>query len=129
MVIQKQRDLQVNPVFVSAHRANRSRVYSLGSLGGFPLDQNRFTQRRSFLLNPPGIGQNHVGPVHLLDGFPNLSSENQKERIEGKTSPAILKHTRAGKQNVIEEVEQAGLVLESETDLLKANCYLRIRRP
>jgi ubiquinone/menaquinone biosynthesis C-methylase UbiE len=51
------------------------------------------------------------------------------ERIEGKTSPAILKHVRAGKQTVIEEVEQAGFVLESETDLLEQNYYLRFRRP
>jgi hypothetical protein len=30
---------------------------------------------------------------------------------------------------VIDEVEQAGFVLESETDLLEENYYLRFRRP
>ena len=51
------------------------------------------------------------------------------ERIEGKTSPGILQHVRADKQTVIEEVKQAGFVLESETDLLEENYYLRFRRP
>jgi len=51
------------------------------------------------------------------------------ERIEGKTSPGILKHVRAGKQTVIEEAEQAGFVLDSETQLLEQNYYLRFRRP
>jgi len=51
------------------------------------------------------------------------------ERIEGKTSPTILKHVRAGKQTVIEEVKQAGFVFESEIDLLEQNYYLRFRRP
>jgi predicted methyltransferase len=51
------------------------------------------------------------------------------ERIEGKSTPAILGHVRAGKPTVIDEVEQAGFVLESETDLLEENYYLRFRRP
>ncbi|MBW2381844.1 MAG: hypothetical protein JRG70_20315 [Deltaproteobacteria bacterium] len=51
------------------------------------------------------------------------------ERIEGKTSPGILQHVRADKQTVIEEVKQAGFVLQSETDLLEENYYLRFRRP
>ncbi|MBW2190646.1 MAG: class I SAM-dependent methyltransferase [Deltaproteobacteria bacterium] len=51
------------------------------------------------------------------------------ERIEGKTIPAILSHVRAGKQTVIDEVSQAGFVLESETELLEQNYYLHFRRP
>jgi predicted methyltransferase len=51
------------------------------------------------------------------------------ERIEGESLPAILKHVRADKQTVIDEVSQAGFVLESETDLLQQNYYLHFRRP
>lgn len=51
------------------------------------------------------------------------------ERIEGKTSPTMLKHVRADKQTVIEEISRAGFVLESETELLEENYYLRFRRP
>jgi len=51
------------------------------------------------------------------------------ERIEGKTRPATLQHVRADKQTVIEEVSGAGFVLESETDLLDENYYLRFHRP
>jgi len=51
------------------------------------------------------------------------------DRIEGETSPAILKHVRADKLTVIDEVQQAGFVLESETDLLQQNYYLSFRRP
>ena len=51
------------------------------------------------------------------------------ERIEGKPPPAILSHVRAGKQTVIDEVSQAGFVLESETELLEQNYYLHFRRP
>jgi ubiquinone/menaquinone biosynthesis C-methylase UbiE len=51
------------------------------------------------------------------------------ERIEGKTIPGMLKHVRADKQTVIDEVSRAGFVLESETDLLEQNYYLHFRRP
>ena len=51
------------------------------------------------------------------------------ERMEGETSPAILKHVRADKRTVIEEIQGAGFVLESETDLLQQNYYLSFRRP
>jgi len=51
------------------------------------------------------------------------------ERIEGESLPAILKHVRADKQTVIDEVSQAGFVLEAETDLLQQNYYLHFRRP
>jgi len=51
------------------------------------------------------------------------------ERIEGTTSPAMLKHVRTDKQTVIEEVSRAGFVFESENDLLEENYYLRFVRP
>ena len=51
------------------------------------------------------------------------------ERIEGKTTPPILKHVRAGKETVIDEVSQAGFVLVSETELLEQNYYLLFARP
>jgi len=51
------------------------------------------------------------------------------ERIEGKTSDAMFQHVRADKQTVIVEVRRAGFVLESETDLLEENYYLRFVRP
>ena len=51
------------------------------------------------------------------------------ERAEGHASPAILTHVRATKETVIEEVEQAGFVFESEVELLQENYYLRFVRP
>jgi len=51
------------------------------------------------------------------------------KRVEGESSPSVLRHVRAGKAKVIGEVEQAGFVFESETDLLEENYYLHFRRP
>ncbi|MGB5522024.1 MAG: methyltransferase domain-containing protein [Polyangiales bacterium] len=51
------------------------------------------------------------------------------KRPEGQSSPAILTHVRAGKAMVIEELEQAGFILTSETGLLEENYYLHFRRP
>jgi ubiquinone/menaquinone biosynthesis C-methylase UbiE len=51
------------------------------------------------------------------------------KRPEGRSSPAVLRHVRAGKAIVIEELEQAGFILMSETDLLEENYYLHFRRP
>jgi len=51
------------------------------------------------------------------------------KRVEGESSPGVLQHVRAGKAEVIEEVEQAGFVFEVETDLLRENYYLYFRRP
>lgn len=51
------------------------------------------------------------------------------ERIEGTTNVATMKHVRAGKQTVIDEVSRAGFVLESEVELLDENYYLHFRRP
>lgn len=51
------------------------------------------------------------------------------KREEGESSPGVLKHVRAGKAIVIEEVEHAGFVFGSETELLDENYFLRFRRP
>jgi len=51
------------------------------------------------------------------------------ERTEGHASPAILRHVRASKEAVIEEVQQAGFIFESEVELLEKNYYLRFVRP
>jgi predicted methyltransferase len=50
------------------------------------------------------------------------------KRGEG-ASPSTLRHIRADKATVIAEVEQAGFVFESETDLLVENYYLHFKRP
>ncbi|MDH3652797.1 MAG: class I SAM-dependent methyltransferase [Myxococcales bacterium] len=51
------------------------------------------------------------------------------KRVEGESSASVLKHVRAGKAAVIEEVERAGFVFQSETELLEENYYLHFRRP
>ncbi len=51
------------------------------------------------------------------------------KRVEGESSPGVLRHVRAGKAEVIGEVERAGFVFRSETDLLEENYYLHFRRP
>lgn len=51
------------------------------------------------------------------------------KRVAGESSPSVLRHVRAGKAEVIEEVEQAGFVFWSETKLLEENYYLHFRRP
>lgn len=51
------------------------------------------------------------------------------KRVEGESSSSVLRHVRAGKAKVIGEVEQAGFVFGSETDLLEENYYLYFRRP
>jgi ubiquinone/menaquinone biosynthesis C-methylase UbiE len=50
------------------------------------------------------------------------------ERVEGESSASVLRHVRASKAKVIEEVEQAGFVFRSETELLQENYYLHFRR-
>ena len=51
------------------------------------------------------------------------------KRVEGESGPGVLRHVRAGKAEVIGEIEQAGFVLRSETDLLEENYYLYFGRP
>ncbi|MBT8469603.1 MAG: class I SAM-dependent methyltransferase [Deltaproteobacteria bacterium] len=51
------------------------------------------------------------------------------KRVEGESSPSVLRHVRAGEATVIDEVEQAGFVFQSKTELLEENYYLHFRRP
>ncbi|NNE20909.1 MAG: SAM-dependent methyltransferase, partial [Myxococcales bacterium] len=51
------------------------------------------------------------------------------KRVEGESSPRVLRHVRAGEVTVIDEVEQAGFVFQSKTELLEENYYLHFRRP
>ncbi len=51
------------------------------------------------------------------------------KRVEGESSPSVLRHVRASKAAVIGEVEQAGFVFRSETELLEENYYLYFLRP
>ncbi|OGI37931.1 MAG: methyltransferase type 11, partial [Candidatus Muproteobacteria bacterium RBG_16_62_13] len=50
------------------------------------------------------------------------------ERIPGKSSAWILGHVRAGREQVIREIEAAGFRLIDQPVLLKENFYLRFRR-
>ena len=50
------------------------------------------------------------------------------ERIPGKSSAWILGHVRAGREQVIREIESAGFRLIDQPALLKENFYLRFRR-
>jgi ubiquinone/menaquinone biosynthesis C-methylase UbiE len=47
------------------------------------------------------------------------------ERVEGKSSAWVLGHVRAGKKQVIHEIETAGFRLVDDNGLLKENFYLR----
>jgi predicted methyltransferase len=53
------------------------------------------------------------------------------ERIPGKTPQWLLEHVRAGKDDVIREIEAAGFALEREVPVagLSDNYVLRFRRP
>jgi FkbM family methyltransferase len=53
------------------------------------------------------------------------------ERIEGRSPDWILEHVRAGKAEVIREIEAAGFALEREIPIegLSDNYVLRFRRP
>lgn len=49
-------------------------------------------------------------------------------RIPGLSSPWVMDHVRAGKQQVISEVEEAGFALVEERDLLRESYFLRFRK-
>ncbi len=51
------------------------------------------------------------------------------KRIEGVTDPGILRHVRAGQEQVTEEITAAGFVLEESVDLLEENYILKFRWP
>ena len=50
------------------------------------------------------------------------------ERVEGKSTAWVLDHVRAGKNQVIREIEAAGFRLAADTGLLKENFYLRFEK-
>jgi predicted methyltransferase len=50
------------------------------------------------------------------------------ERIPGKSSAWVLGHVRAGREQVIREIEAAGFRLIDQPALLRENFYLRFRR-
>ncbi len=50
------------------------------------------------------------------------------ERIEGRSSAWVLDHVRAGKEQVIREIEAAGFRLVADERLLKENFFLRFTK-
>jgi len=50
------------------------------------------------------------------------------ERTEGKSSAWVLDHVRAGKEQVIREIEAAGFRLAADEKLLKENFFLRFTK-
>lgn len=50
------------------------------------------------------------------------------ERVEGKSTAWVLEHVRAGKKQVIGEIQAAGFHLTDDTGLLKDNFYLRFEK-
>jgi predicted methyltransferase len=51
------------------------------------------------------------------------------QRIEGKSSPWVMHHVRAGKEQVMREVEAGGFRLVEDRPLLRENFFLRFTRP
>lgn len=49
-------------------------------------------------------------------------------RVPGLSSPWVMSHVRAGRQQVISEVEAAGFELVEDSDLLRTNYFLEFRR-
>jgi predicted methyltransferase len=49
-------------------------------------------------------------------------------RIPGVSSPWVMSHVRAGRDEVIEELKAAGFTLVGEEDFLRENYFLRFRR-
>jgi len=49
-------------------------------------------------------------------------------RIPGKSPAWLLEHVRAGEDEVIEEIEQAGFELVAKSDLLKDSYFLKFER-
>jgi ubiquinone/menaquinone biosynthesis C-methylase UbiE len=49
-------------------------------------------------------------------------------RIQGESSPWVMSHVRANREEVIEELLKAGFVLSGEEDFLRENYFLRFRK-
>ena len=51
------------------------------------------------------------------------------QREHGASSPWVMRHVRAGREQVVAEVELAGFRFTREEMLLRGNFYLRFRKP
>ena len=51
------------------------------------------------------------------------------QRIEGVSSEWTLNHVRAGKETVINEIEQSGFELVDAPEIMQENYFLRFRKP
>jgi predicted methyltransferase len=50
-------------------------------------------------------------------------------RAPGVNAPWVLGHVRAGRDQVVREVTEAGFELADEQDLLRESYFLRFRKP
>lgn len=50
-------------------------------------------------------------------------------RREGQSTPWVMSHVRAGREEVVAEIEARGFQLEEEPPLLRGNYFLRFQRP
>jgi ubiquinone/menaquinone biosynthesis C-methylase UbiE len=50
------------------------------------------------------------------------------ERVEGKTSPRMMEHVRAGKETFVQEIEDLCFKKIGEADLLKENYFIRFQK-
>jgi len=51
------------------------------------------------------------------------------QREPGLSSAWVMRHVRAGRDQVIAEIELAGLRLDREEPILRGNFFLRFRKP
>lgn len=51
------------------------------------------------------------------------------QRIEGVSSEWVLNHVRAGKETVIDEIQQSGFELVDAPEIMQENYFLRFRKP
>ncbi|MBT8481484.1 MAG: methyltransferase domain-containing protein [Myxococcales bacterium] len=141
---------------IAARVGARGRVYAVDIVPGF-LDLIRSRVEDEGLRNvtvvrgkerETGLGPGSIDVAFMCDTYHHLEFPQtymrsvfrslrpggtlvvvDMKRDEGESSPGVLRHVRAGKAIVIGEVEQAGFVFLSETELLEQNYYLHFRRP
>lgn len=141
---------------ISAQVGARGRVYAVDIVPGF-LDLIRSRVEDEGLRNvtvvrgeerATGLGPGSIDVAFMCDTYHHLEFPQtymrsvfrslrpggtlvvvDMKREEGESSPGVLRHVRAGKAIVIGEVEQAGFVFTSETELLEQNYYLHFQRP
>ncbi len=141
---------------IAARVGARGRVYAIDIVPGF-LDLIRSRIEEEGLRNvtvvrgeerATGLGPGSIDVAFMCDTYHHLEFPQtymrsvfrslrpggtlvvvDMKREGGASSPGVLRHVRAGKATVIGEVEQAGFVFRSETELLEQNYYLHFRRP